>query len=281
MIDLHTHSTYSDGSMAPDELVRHAKSAGLTAISLTDHDTVDGVAAAVATGRDIGIEVVPGIELSASSRTETHILGYFIDTKNAGLKGSLSRALEVRERRMSETADALKRLGFDVTQRDARDCAGGAIIGRAHFARAMVAKGYAGSVKEAFDRYLSVGRPAYINVQLLSPGECVRLIRSCGGLAFVAHVHTTRLDGDELYTFLKGLKDEGLSGIEGYYSEYTPARQLEYTQLASRLGLAVSGGTDFHGTMKPHITIGVGFGNMSVPDEVLLDLKSLLSQEVS
>lgn len=276
MIDLHTHSTFSDGSMTPEELIAHTVKNDIEAISLTDHDTVAGVKLAVAAGERAGIEVVPGIEFSASSNAETHILGYYIDIENNELKEALPKILRVRGQRMSETAKRLQELGLDITEQDAIDCAGGAIIGRAHFAKAMAEKGYVDSVREAFAKYLSVGRPAYVNIQLLSPPECVGLIRRCGGLAFVAHVHTTRLEGEALYDFLRGLKDQGLSGIEGYYSDYTPEMREQYMRIAKELGLAVSGGTDFHGAMKSHISIGTGLGDMDIPYRVLENIKALV-----
>lgn len=273
LIDLHTHSKYSDGSMAPAELVRHAKESGLAAISLTDHDGIDGVAEALAEGTRIGLEVVPGVELSAKSDTETHILGYFIDINAPVLVDTIKRVQEMRVMRNFDTCSRLQENGFDITIEDAQKFAGTGMLARAHFAKAMVEKGYVGSVKEAFDKYLSTGKPCYSSMQLLTAAECIKLINTAGGLAFLAHLHLTKMPDDELVSFLKELKNAGLAGVEGYYTEYTPKMQDKYQKTAKDLGLLICGGTDFHGAMKPHIAIGKGLGNMEIPYSILEDIK--------
>lgn len=273
-IDLHTHSTCSDGSMTPSQVVEHAKKSGLAAISLTDHDTFAGVLEAVEKGNEIGIEVVPGIELSAKSETETHILGYYIDINN---KNFVDKIAEIQAQRKERNFDTLRRInecGFDITFEDGAAFAGGGLVGRAHFAKAMVKKGYVSSVKEAFDKYLANGKPCYSPMQLLTSEECVSLINGAGGKAFVAHLHLMRKSDEDLYDFLKILKAAGLCGIEGYYTEYTPEMQDKYQSLARELGLLISGGTDFHAEMKPHISIGRGLGNMAIPYSVLENIKN-------
>lgn len=275
LIDLHTHSIKSDGAMTPSEVVETAHAASLAAMSLTDHDVIDGVEEAMARGKELGIEVIPGIELSAKFKTETHVLGYFVDLENPHFLKKLEEIRRVREQRNLETAENLQKIGFDVTVEDAARLAPCGLIGRAHFARAMVEKGYVGSVKEAFDLYLANGKPGYSTLQLLTPRDAVELIKSAGGLAFLAHLHLTRLSGDELYKFVSDLKDAGLDGVEGYYTEYTPEMQAEYQSLAASLNLAISGGTDFHAAMKPHISIGKGLGNLEIPYSVLENMKAL------
>lgn len=272
-IDLHTHSNKSDGSMSPSELVCHAKESGLAAVALTDHDGIDGLPEALETGERIGFEVVPGIELSASSETETHILGYYIDINNLHLISTLSQVKQMRVKRNIDTAEKLQANGFDITVEDAQKYAGTDMLARAHFAKVMVERGYAASVQEAFDRYLSNGRPCYSGMQLLNPAECIELIRAAGGMAFAAHLHLIRKSDEDLYSFLKELKRAGLCGIEGYYTDYTPEMQSKYMAMAGELGLQISGGTDFHGGMKPHISIGTGLGNMQIPYSVLANLK--------
>ncbi len=275
LIDLHTHSVKSDGALLPREVVDTAKEAGLAAISLTDHDVIDGVEEAMARGAEVGVEVIPGIELSAKFKTETHVLGYFVDLKNPGFLEKLEEIKRVRMQRNYETAENLQKIGFPVTVEDAMELAPNGIIGRAHFARVMANRGYVASVKEAFDKYLANGKPGYSTLQLLTPRDAVELIKSAGGLAFLAHLHLTRLEGQELYDFVADLKDAGMDGIEGYYTEYTPEMETEYQGLAEKLDLAISGGTDFHGAMKPHISIGKGLGNMSIPYSVLENIKQL------
>lgn len=272
-IDLHTHSNKSDGSMTPVELVRHAKEAGLSAISLTDHDCIDGVKEAVKEGERIGLEVVPGIEFSAKSETETHILGYYIDIKNKDMLNALEEIKRVRVERTYETSRLLKEVGFDVSVEEVLKIAPGNIVGRAHFARIMMEKGYVSSVKEGFDLYLANGKPAYSDRQHLTASEAVKLITGAGGLAFAAHLHLMRKPDDELILFIKELKENGLSGVEGYYTEYTPEMQEKYQNLAKSLGLLISGGTDFHAKMKPHISIGKGQGNLKIPYTVLENIK--------
>lgn len=272
-IDLHTHSNKSDGSMTPVELVHHAKEAGLSAISLTDHDCIDGVKEAVKEGERIGLEVVPGIEFSAKSQTETHILGYYIDIKNKDILNALEEIKRVRVERTYETSRLLKEIGFDVSVEEVLKIAPGNIVGRAHFARIMMEKGYVSSVKEGFDLYLANGKPAYSDRQHLTASEAVKLITGAGGLAFAAHLHLMRKPDDELFLFIKELKENGLSGVEGYYTEYTPKMQEKYQNLAKSLGLLISGGTDFHAKMKPHISIGKGQGNLKIPYAVLENIK--------
>ena len=272
-IDLHTHSIKSDGSMTPAEVVREAKSAGLAAIALSDHDTVDGVKEAMEEGERIGVEVVPAIEFSVQSETETHILAYYLDIDNPKLKQVLEECRETRNFRNEETCRLLNGLGFDVTMEEAEAIAPNGIIGRAHFARLLMDKGYTSSVKEGFKLYLENGKPAYCGVQRLKADETVELIKECGGLSFVAHLHLIKAEDEPLKEFLKMLKTHGLNGVEGYYTEYTPEMQQKYQAMASELGLMISGGTDFHAAMKPHISIGTGTGNLKIPYSVLENIK--------
>lgn len=269
-IDLHTHSHFSDGSMSPTELVRLAKDNGLKAIALTDHDTFDGVDEALAAGEKFGVEVIPGIEFSVVSEGETHILGYGIDITEANIRAAVDKAKELRLINNQRTADALQKLGFDITVDDAKRLSPVGNIGRAHFAKVMELKGYVSSVKEAFDLYLQKGRPAFNSLRLMEAKEAIELIHGAGGKAFLAHLHLTKKKGEELEEYVKELKGYGLDGLEGYYTDYDLAMQVEYQLLADKQGLIISGGTDFHGSNKPHIKIGVGYGNLKIP-YILLD----------
>ncbi len=272
-IDLHTHSLKSDGSMTPAEVVREAKRAGLSAIALSDHDTVDGLPEAIEEGKKIGVEVVPAIEFSVQSKTETHILGYFIDYENPELKKTLKEVVDLRIERNHVTTQRLNELGFDITLEEVRALAPNNFVGRAHFARVLMDKGYTQSVKEGFDKYMSAGQYAYCEKQRLTAKDAVTLIKKCGGLSFVAHPHLIKISDEELVGFLKELKSYGLDGIEGYYTDYTPEMQEKFQAMAKKLGLMISGGTDFHAQMKPHISIGTGLGNMKIPYEVLEKIK--------
>lgn len=272
-IDLHTHSLKSDGSMTPSEVVAEAKKAGLAAIALSDHDTVDGVREAVEAGEKLGVEVVPAIEFSVQSKTETHILGYFIDIENPDLLKMLKEVVDLRIERNHVTCQRLNELGFEMTLDEVRALAPNNFVGRAHFARVMMDKGYISTVKEGFDKYMSVGKYAYCEKQRLTARDAIELIAKCGGISFLAHPHLTKLPDDELKEFLVELKGYGLSGLEGYYTDYTPEMQEKYQSMAEELGLMISGGTDFHAAMKPHISIGTGLGNMKIPYSVIENMK--------
>ena len=243
-IDLHTHSLCSDGAQTPADVVRTAADAGLSAIALSDHDCITGVQEAIETGKALGIEVIPAVELSAQSDTELHILGYFIDIHNKKLQDAMAYALQVRDERQEETCRKLNEQGFAITMDELREEAhGNPVLCRAHFAQIMVRKGYAESVKDAFNRYLSVGCYAYSNRQALTATEAVSLIREAGGIAVAAHLHLIKKPDDELREYLKSLIPYGLDGIEGYYTDYTPEMQERYQAMAKELGLVISGGT--------------------------------------
>jgi len=273
-IDLHTHSLCSDGAQTPADVVRTAYSAGLSAIALSDHDSILGVQEAMDTGKALGVEVIPAVELSAQSDTELHILGYFIDIHNKRLNDMMAYALKVRDERQEETCRKLNEQGFDITMDELRaEAHGNPVLCRAHFAQIMVRKGYAESVKDAFSRYLSVGCYAYSNRQALTAQEAVSLIREAGGIAVAAHLHLIKMPDDQLREYLKSLIPYGLDGVEGYYTDYTPDMEQRYRAMAKELGLVISGGTDYHGANKPHISIGKGRGELEIPYSVLDGLR--------
>lgn len=273
-IDLHTHSLKSDGAQTPADVVRTAYAAGLSAMALADHDNIEGVPEAMAEGQRLGVEVIPAVELSAQSDTELHILGYFIDIKNKRLNDAMAYALQVRDQRQEETCRKLNEQGFQITMEELRQEAhGNPVLCRAHFAQIMVRKGYAASVQEAFTKYLSVGCYAYSNRQALTGPEAVSLIREAGGIAVAAHLHLIKMPDDQLKEYLKTLIPYGLQGVEGYYTDYTPDMEQRYRAMAKELGLVISGGTDYHGANKPHITIGSGRGNLEIPYTVLEGLR--------
>ncbi len=273
-IDLHTHSLHSDGAQTPADVVRTAKAAGLSAIALTDHDSIAGVREAMETGKALGVEVIPGVELSAQSDTELHILGYFVDIENKRLQEAMAYALRVRDERQEETCRKLNEQGFQITMDELRaEAHGNPVLCRAHFAQIMVRKGYAESVKDAFNRYLSVGCYAYSNRQALTGPEAVSLIHEAGGIAVAAHLHLIKMPDEPLKEYLKSLIPYGLDGVEGYYTDYTPDMENRYRAMAKELGLVLSGGTDYHGANKPHIAIGKGRGELEIPYSVLDGLR--------
>ena len=267
--------------MTPTELVAHAAERGLKAIALSDHDTIAGIDEAIEAGKKYGVEIVPAIEFSVQSETETHILGFYIDHKCEKLQEALENINKVRWQRTVNTCENLQKLGFDVTMEEALKIAPYGLIGRAHFARILMEKGYTESVKEGFEKYLANGRPAYDGTQYLTAEMAVKLIEDIGGVSFVAHPHLIRLSDNDLREFLIKLKGYGLCGIEGYYNEYTPEMQAYFHNLAQELGLEISGGTDYHAKMKPHIEIGVGQEKlpMQIPYSVLENIKSIVAQK--
>jgi len=274
LIDLHAHTTASDGSASPTELVDLAREAGLKAVAVTDHDTVSGVAEALARGRAVGVEVVPGVEISAEFKPGTmHILGYLLYHEHPGLKSQLAELQDARNTRNPKIVARLNALGFDITMAEIQAAAGGDQVGRPHFAQVMMDKGYVSTFNEAFDRYLTKGGPAYVDKFRFNPAGAMAAIRQAGGLPVLAHPHTLGLNDYELETLIAGLIKDGLAGIEVYYSEFTQAMSDFYVSLAAKYGLARTGGSDFHGAAKPEITLGRGLGNLRIPYALLEDLR--------
>ena len=278
-VDFHTHSTCSDGTLTPTELVDHAKECGLSAFALTDHDSVDGIKEAQRRAKEIGLEFIPGIEFSAAESTETHIIGLFIDPENEILLKTIDKLRGSRKRRMEEICGKLRAQGFDITYDGALALAGSNFVGRAHIAKLMVEKGYCETVTECFDKYIGLGKPAYAKKNELSAIEAVKAIRAAGGLAFLAHLNQTKFDIEKLEQLLIQLKEAGLNGVEGYYSEYTSDHISAYRALAEKLSLSLSGGSDFHGSMKPHISMGTGKGDLIIPYYVLENMKGILKRQ--
>ena len=271
-IDLHTHSNISDGSMTPRELMEHAAQAGLAAIALTDHDTVAGLDEAEETATRLGIEFVPGVEFSTEYISQIHVLGYYIDRKAECLLRAFAGLQEERKQTHARYMAVLKAHGFEITDEEVRAVAGDAGIGRAHYAKVMMDRGYVGSVKEAFDKYLRVGAPCYVKRDVMDSKKAIGLIHEAGGLAFFAHPHQTQLSDERVFALMKELRDDaGLDGIEGYYSEYTPEMGEKYRAMAAKLGLLLSGGSDYHAAMKPHIEIGSGIGGTLCVDYAVLE----------
>ncbi|MCF7849528.1 MAG: PHP domain-containing protein [Kiritimatiellales bacterium] len=274
MIDLHTHSYYSDGTDSPDELVALAKLGGLRAVALTDHDSVGGIAEFLAAGENSALETVPGIELSAECESGTmHILGYYFDYTCSTLLEKLERVRQGREDRNYEILKRLNKLGFTMMWSDVEQQAGEDVVGRPHFAAALVERGHVKSKKDAFDMLLAKGRPAYVERYRYSPTACVQLIRQAGGVPVLAHPATVNLPDSGLKDLIRQLQEDGLEGIEAYYSEYRPENIEKYRQWALEMGLIATGGTDYHGRVTPDIKVGRGFGGLAVPDEALEQLQ--------
>lgn len=267
MIDLHTHSTASDGTLRPAELVREAARAGLTHLALTDHDGIGGLAEARAETARSTVAFLGGVEISAEYQPGTmHILGYGFREEDPTLAGKLEDLRKAREERNPKIARKLRERGMDVTVEDAASVAGGKVVGRPHFAKVLLEKGYVQSTQEAFDRYLAKGGPAYEDKVRLSPAESIRSIRDAGGVAVLAHPNQLKVRDDaELEALVKEFATLGLQGIECFYRDHGEADESKLLALAEKYGLVPTGGSDFHGANRPGIRLGVGQGRMRVP----------------
>lgn len=261
-IDLHIHSTCSDGTFAPRQVVELAKRAGLRAIALTDHDTVAGVGEALEAGEEVVMEVVTGVEMSAAyAPGSMHLLGYYLSPTHPELASVLKRLQEGRAARAPKIVERLQSLGLEITLAETLDLAGG-LAGRAHIAQALMNRRYVTSINEAFSRYLSKGRPGYVDRLRLSPEELIDVIRQAGGLAALAHPSTLALDQfHDLNGLVARLKAMGLEGIEVFSPYHTPEMTTVYEEIARRHGLLCTGGSDFHGRPNDNADLrGAGLG---------------------
>lgn len=262
MIDLHTHSTASDGSLTPQALARAGKAAGLTTMALTDHDCAKGLPDFLATAREIGLHAIPGIELSAEvPRGQLHLVGLAFDYQNPALCNRFERLLNGRSERNDAILAAFNEQGIDLTQEEVRAFAGDELISRVHFALALVKRGLVKDVKEAFERYLAKGACCYRNRFRYTPEACIRMVREAGGLVMMAHPLSLNPNLVELEGEIAALRDLGLAGMECYYSTYDTETTIALLRIAHRLNLIPSVGSDFHGVPKPTIHLG----QLSIP----------------
>jgi predicted metal-dependent phosphoesterase TrpH len=274
LIDLHTHSHFSDGSLTPEELVERAAGVGVTGLALTDHDTTEGLPSFLAACTAHGITGVPGVEISAEwSHGTMHVLGYFMDPADAGLQAGLTRIRGGRAARNVQILAKLQELGTGITWDEVVAFAGSDVIGRPHFALALIQKGVVGNKQRAFSRFLAKGSPAYFDRFRLSPHDALALIRGAGGVPVLAHPNTLRATWAKLRRIVADLVDHGLGGIETYYSEHSPNTVERLGNMARDFDLVTTGGSDFHGSLNPDIEIGRGFGQLKVPNAVLEALR--------
>lgn len=272
MIDLHAHTTASDGSLTPRQLVERAARQGVKALAITDHDTLDGLAEAFSAGQEFGVEIVPGLEISAEFPIGTmHILGYYIDTESQLLLENLAMLRQARNTRNPRIIKKLQELGLDITLAEVEEVAGGEVVGRPHFARVMIAKGYVQTANEAFEKYLAKGAPAYFDKARLDPQVALEVIKKAGGVSVLAHPYQLKTkSNEELTKIIADLKMMGLDGLEVIYSRHSTQQVADYQALAQHYDLLVTGGSDFHGVTKPDIEVGIGLGQLVIPP-VLLD----------
>lgn len=252
-VDLHMHSTHSDGLHAPAELVPMALAAGVSAIALTDHDEISGLPELRRSAEGTGLEVIAGVELSASSeRNDLHILGYFIDDTNPAFLEALAEFREGRRERVGHIVGKLNALGLEITVEDVRRQAGGASLGRPHVAQALLERGHIDTFDDAFRRFLGHHAPAFVPKPRLAPARAIELIRDAGGVAVFAHPGTANRDD-----LIPGLVADGLTGIEVWHPKHSTSQVAHYRRVADRHGLVPSGGSDFHGAALGPFTIGV------------------------
>ena len=269
IIDLHAHSTASDGTYSPAEVAELAKKLGLSAIALTDHDTIDGLDEFQKTGNALGIETIPGIEFAAlwekHHRPEIHLVGLGFDPAHPALLSRMQEIRQSRDLRNSKMCEKLSSIGLHITIEEVAANAGGEIITRAHFANVLLQKGYIAKKEDAFSRYISPGLPGYVEREFLTPALCIQTIKEAGGAAILAHPTLYGLGMEQLEELCEELIPYGLDGIECQYSTYSPAETKAITALAEKMDLLPSGGSDFHGKNKPNIHLGSGKSNLAIP----------------
>ena len=269
IVDLHVHSTASDGTYTPEEVAKLAKTIGLSAIALTDHDTIDGLDTFQKTGNTLGIETITGIEFAAlwekHHRPEIHIVGLGFDPDHPALLERMKDIQNSRDVRNQKMCEKLSSIGLHITLDEVAANAGGEIITRAHFANVLLKKGYIAKKEDAFSRYISTGLPGYVEREFLSPELCIRTIKEAGGAAVLAHPTLYGLNMEQLEELCEELIPYGLNGIECQYSTYSSAETKSITALAEKMNLLPSGGSDFHGKNKPNIHLGSGKSNLAIP----------------
>ena len=275
MIDLHAHSTASDGSLSPTELAEAAVRAGLTTLALTDHDCAKGLPEFLAAAKPLGLRAIPGIELSAEVPSgQLHLVGLAFDYQDPALTARFARLLGGRSERNALILEALNQGGIALTEAEVRAFAGDELVSRVHFAQALIAKGHASDVKDAFARFLAKGAPFYRDRFRYTPAQCLEMIHAAGGVVMMAHPLSLTTDWAELDARIGELKALGLDGMECYYSTYDQETTLNLLRLARRHNLVPSVGSDFHGAPKPDIFLG----RLPVPPETEAALLALLAR---
>ena len=274
-IDLHTHSSYSDGSDTPNELFENASRLRISALALTDHDTLAGISEARAASNATGIELIPGTELSLDySKGGMHLIVLWLEPGRGPLQDRLAGLEEGRTGRNARIVERLNELGLTMDLDEVLAEGGSGTVGRPHIAAVMMRRGHVESMEQAFDQYLSTGRPAYVSRDQLSPREAIQLARASGGVPVLAHPHTLAIENRfEMADLLHELVAYGLIGIECHYGSYPADGRAGMVALAKRFGLLPSGGSDYHGTYKADVPLGIGRAGIAVPDDILDDLR--------
>lgn len=273
-IDLHVHSTFSDGTLTPSQLVSLAVKSNLEAFALTDHDTTDGIEEALTEARNYDLEVIPGIEFSTEYHgKDIHILGYYINPYNSEFINTVHEFRNSREVRNRKMCAKLAEMGINIDYDQFISEFPDSVITRAHYAKYMVNHGFIKYMDEAFEKYIGDNCPGFISREKISPTQAVSLIISCGGIPVLAHPILYRLSDNDLETLVASLKKSGLKGIETIYSTYSQSDERLIRKLASKYKLLITGGSDFHGNNKPNLSLGCGRGDLYIPTKLLPPLK--------
>lgn len=274
IIDMHVHSSASDGTFSPSALLAEAKKAGLAAMALTDHDTMDGVEEAAAAAAELGLELIPGVEISTEYHgCEIHVLGYYVSPEYPRLKAMLEEFRDFRVTRNVRMVERLREEGFSITMEALAEMFPDSVLTRAHMAGYLCETGQLPDKRTAFAKYLGENCCCYIDRPKISPAEAVILIQEAGGLAVLAHPILCNLPKEDLRQMILEMKEAGMCGLEAVYSENTADDEVHMRGLAEEFGLLVTGGSDFHGKNKPDIQLGTGKGNLYIPYAFLQALK--------
>ncbi|MDA8196351.1 MAG: PHP domain-containing protein [Actinomycetota bacterium] len=276
MIDLHTHSRISDGSETPSRVVELAAEVGARAIALTDHDTLAGLDEAIEAGNRLGVEVIPGVEVSCQYKTGTmHMLIYFTSSESVALVRALNELQDSRANRNLAILELMQADGLDITMEELVAEGGKTGIGKPHFAALLLRKGVVKSIQEAFDRFLEKGQRYYVDKKTFTPEEMIDLALSSKAIPVLAHPLTVDKDPGQLRKIIKGWAKIGLAGIEAQYGRYAPETRSFLDETAKIYDLIPTGGSDFHGSYKPDLQVGIGRGDLMVDDSVIDRLKNL------
>lgn len=257
MLDLHIHTTASDGTATPEEVVRLAKKKGFSLIAITDHDTMDGVKEAMEAGKKYNVEVIPGVEISAGVDLEVHMLGYGMSPDHPVMVEMMEDMRQARIERMVRMIENLRNMGIDITQEEVEALADGA-IGRPHIARVMIAHGVVPDVRTAFRDYIGLNAPAYAERRKMTSEQVIRNIRAAGGVPVLAHGGLLRIGEVQMNQWIDAMVHTGLMGLECYHNAHTPAMERFLRNAAAKRGLLVTGGSDFHGVTRKDIDLGTG-----------------------
>ncbi len=277
MIDLHCHSCFSDGTHTPAELISLAEQGGLSALALTDHDTTGGLDLFFEAADHSAVQAVAGIELSAEyGEIPLHILGYLFNPLEPALQAALERVQQGRTDRNVQILENLNRLGYELTHEDVQKHAGSRVVGRPHFAAALMEKGHFSHPHKIFRQLLGKGKAAYADRRRLSPEQCVELIAEAGGVPVIAHPGQMRIPSRKLRRLVRRLKEHGLGGLEVWHPTHKEHQSAAFLRMCADIDLVATGGSDFHGARTPHLSLGTGFGDLSVPDTVLEKLTDRL-----